>query len=176
MTNRTRRKIDAELKAKIALEALRERATVTDLAQRYQVHPNQIYAWKKQLQQQAARVFESGNGNSVADREREMVASSDMGRSRSGSSDDTSFPEQGSHSVGVHHQYCGELGKQANCQVAVTLSIANHQASLPIAYRLYLPEQWAEDAARRPREIEFKTKPRRARLPGAQTGGRSWPL
>jgi transposase len=62
MTQRTRRKIDAGLKAKIALEALREQATVADLAQRYQVHPNQIYAWKKRLQDQAARAFESGNG------------------------------------------------------------------------------------------------------------------
>src|SRR5438128_5618159 len=63
--------------------------------------------------------------------------------------DDTAFPKCGSKSVGVHHQYCGQLGKQANCQVAVTLSIANHHASLPIAYRLYLPQEWAEDAARR---------------------------
>ena len=47
--------------------------------------------------------------------------------------DDTSFPKSGSKSVGVHHQYCGQLGKQANCQVAVTLSVANHHASLPIA-------------------------------------------
>jgi len=78
--------------------------------------------------------------------------------------DDTSFPKKGEHSVGVHHQYCGQLGKQANCQVAVTLSIANHHASLPIAYRLYLPRAWSDDAARRkeahvPRAVRFKTKP-----------------
>jgi SRSO17 transposase len=64
----------------------------------------------------------------------------------------------------VRHQYCGQLGKQANCQVAVSLSIANHGASLPVAYRLYLPKEWAEDGARRdkagvPLEIGFKSKP-----------------
>src|SRR5216683_2926375 len=63
--------------------------------------------------------------------------------------DDTSFPKKGQHSVGVAHQYCGQLGKQANCQVAVSLSIANDAASLPVAYRLYLPKDWAEDEARR---------------------------
>jgi SRSO17 transposase len=78
--------------------------------------------------------------------------------------DDTSFPKQGRHSVGVAHQYCGQLGKQANCQVAVTLSLANHDASLPVAYRLYLPKAWAEDDVRRvkakvPEDIAFKTKP-----------------
>jgi SRSO17 transposase len=78
--------------------------------------------------------------------------------------DDTGLPKKGRHSVGVSHQYCGQLGKQANCQVAVSLSLANHDASLPVAYQLYLPKIWAEDEARRrkagvPEEIAFKTKP-----------------
>lgn len=78
--------------------------------------------------------------------------------------DDTGFPKKGVHSVGVARQYCGQLGKQDNCQVAVTLSIANHDASLPVAYRLYLPKEWANDRKRRrkvgvPDEISFKTKP-----------------
>jgi SRSO17 transposase len=78
--------------------------------------------------------------------------------------DDTSFPKKGQHSVGVARQYCGQLGKQDNCQVAVSLSLANHHASLPVAYRLYLPDDWAGDSKRRrktgvPEEIGFKTKP-----------------
>ena len=78
--------------------------------------------------------------------------------------DDTGFPKKGKHSVGVARQYCGQLGKQDNCQVAVTLSLASDRGSLPIAYRLYLPDEWANDAERRlkayvPEDVEFKTKP-----------------
>jgi SRSO17 transposase len=66
--------------------------------------------------------------------------------------------------VGVTRQYCGQLGKQDNCQVAVTLSVANRAASLPVAYRLYLPQDWASDPVRRakagvPAEVGFATKP-----------------
>src|SRR6202034_1163040 len=78
--------------------------------------------------------------------------------------DDTGYPKKGRHSVGVARQYCGQLGKQDNCQVAVSLSIANRHASLPVAYRLYLPEQWVADDDRRrktgvPEDIRFRTKP-----------------
>src|SRR5258708_33606344 len=82
--------------------------------------------------------------------------------------DDTGYPKKGKHSVGVARQYCGQLGKQDNCQAAVSLAIANRQASLPMRHRLYLPQEWAGDAARRhkahvPDEIVFHTKPAIAR-------------
>jgi SRSO17 transposase len=77
--------------------------------------------------------------------------------------DDTGFPKKGKHSVGVARQYCGVLGKQDNCQVAVSISLATEQASLPVAYRLYLPKDWAEDSERRrktgiPADVKFATK------------------
>jgi SRSO17 transposase len=78
--------------------------------------------------------------------------------------DDTGFPKKGKHSVGVALQYCGQVGKQDNCQVAVSLSISTVSASLPIAYELYLPDVWSEDPERRrkagvPEEVVFRTKP-----------------
>jgi SRSO17 transposase len=78
--------------------------------------------------------------------------------------DDTGFPKKGKHSVGVTRQYCGQVGKQDNCRVAVSLSVATWNSSLPVAYRLYLPKEWAGDVERRkkaevPEEVEFRTKP-----------------
>ncbi len=77
---------------------------------------------------------------------------------------DMGFPKKGKHSVGVARQYCGQLGKQDNCQVAVSLLLASEHGSLPIAYQLYLPKAWAGHPARRkladvPGEVEFATKP-----------------
>lgn len=78
--------------------------------------------------------------------------------------DETSLVKKGTHSAGVARQYCGRLGKKENCQVAVSLSVATATASLPIAWRLYLPEDWANDLVRRkkagiPAEVPFQTKP-----------------
>ena len=77
--------------------------------------------------------------------------------------DDTGIPKKGRHSVGVARQYCGVLGKQDNCQVAVSVSLAHEQASVPAAYRLYLPEAWARARARRrkagvPTAVKFRPK------------------
>jgi SRSO17 transposase len=78
--------------------------------------------------------------------------------------DDTGFPKKGTHSVGVARQYCGQLGKQENCRVAVSVSLATEQVSIPATFQLYLPEIWAHDAKLRkqagvPEEIRFQTKP-----------------
>src|SRR5258708_2291698 len=96
--------------------------------------------------------------------------------------DDTGFPKKGKHSVGVTRQYCGQVGKQDNCRVAVSLSVTTDKASMPVAFRLYLPEVWANDPERRNKagvaeEIAFQTKPQialaqiqRARERGVPTG------
>jgi SRSO17 transposase len=77
--------------------------------------------------------------------------------------DEVSFPKQGKHSVGVARQYCGALGKTANCQVAVTLDLGTEESSTALNWALYLPKGWVEDPVRRknagiPEEITFKTK------------------
>jgi len=96
--------------------------------------------------------------------------------------DDTGFPKKGKESVGVTRQYCGQVGKQDNCRVAVSLSVTTDSASMPVAYQLYLPELWIQDDERRkktgvPAEIQFQTKPdialeqiRRARQRGLPQG------
>lgn len=83
--------------------------------------------------------------------------------------DDTAFPKKGQHSVGVARQYCGVLGKQENCQVAVSVSAANDAVSVPLAYELYLPERWARDppAGAGPAS--------RRRSPSGRNGRSHWP-
>jgi len=95
--------------------------------------------------------------------------------------DDTGFPKKGKHSVGVARQYCGQLGKQDNCQVAVSLSLASAQGSIPIAYQLYLPKDWAADPVRRkaggvPETQAFATKPEIALAQIRQAIGQGVPM
>ena len=77
--------------------------------------------------------------------------------------DDSGLPKKGKHSVGVANQYCGVLGKNHNCQVSVSVSLANEAASIPAAHRLYLPKSWADDPNRRavvgiPNDVAFARK------------------
>jgi SRSO17 transposase len=78
--------------------------------------------------------------------------------------DDTGFPKQGRHSVGVARQYSGTLGKVGNCQVAVTVHLSTETESMPLEWALYLPQAWTEDIARCrqarvPAPMPFRTKP-----------------
>jgi SRSO17 transposase len=157
-----------------------ERKSVEPMAAR--IAPARVQAAHQSLHHVVATAEWDDAAVLAAVRERVLPAIEAHGPVRYWMVDDTAFPKQGRHSVGVARQYCGQLGKQDNCQVAVSLSVANDDASLPIAWRLYLPEAWAEDPARRtkagvPEEIGFATKTaialgqlRRAREEGVPVG------
>jgi len=139
-----------------------ERKSIEPMAAR--IEPGRVGAKHQSLHHVVAKAEWDDAALLRAVRERVLPAIERQGPVRYWMVDDTGFPKQGRHSVGVSRQYCGQLGKQDNCQVAVSLSVANDQASLPIAYQLYLPEAWAADAERRakagvPEEIVFATKP-----------------
>ena len=157
-----------------------ERKSIEPIAAR--VAPGRVQAAHQSLHHLVAQAGWDDAALLRAVRERVLPGIERHGPVRYWIVDDTGFPKQGTHSVGVARQYCGQLGKQDNCQVAVSLSVANDRASLPIACRLYLPEAWAGDPKRRaeagvPEEIEFATKTtialgqiRRARDEGVPVG------
>src|SRR4051794_316441 len=139
-----------------------ERESVEPMAAR--VDPARVGAAHQSLHHFVAKAAWDDAALLAAVRARALPAIEEHGPIRAWLVDDTGLPKKGRLSVGVARQYCGQVGKRDNCQVAVTLSVANEAASLPIAYRLYLPEAWAEDPARRatagvPEEVEFRTKP-----------------
>ena len=139
------------------------RKSVEPMAAR--VAPAQVQATHQSLHHLVANADWSDEAVLSVVRQQVLPAMERDGAIRAWIIDDTGFPKKGTHSVGVARQYCGQLGKQDNCQVAVSLSVANNHASLPIAYRLYLPEVWANDPDRRdtvgvPDELKFQTKPR----------------
>jgi SRSO17 transposase len=139
-----------------------ERKSVEPMAAR--VQPGRVRAAHQSLHHFVAKADWSDDAVLAAVRARVLPAIERHGIIRALIVDDTGIPKKGTHSVGVARQYCGQLGKQDNCQVAVSLSAANDHASLPIAWRLYLPHEWADDPDRRaqagvPDEVAFQTKP-----------------
>jgi SRSO17 transposase len=140
-----------------------DRKSVEPMAARLQ--PGRVQAAHQSLHHFVAKAEWSDDAVLAAVRARVLPIMEQHGRIRALIVDDTGMPKKGAHSVGVARQYCGQLGKQDNCQVAVSLSAANDHASLPLAYRLYLPQAWIDDPARRakagvPADIVFQTKPR----------------
>src|SRR3954468_23668968 len=139
-----------------------ERKSVEPMAAR--LDPGRVGAAHQSLHHFVAKAAWGDTALLRAVRDYALPAMLERGPIRAWLVDDTGLPKKGKLSVGVARQYCGQLGKRDNCQVAVTLSVATEQASLPIAYRLYLPEAWADDPARRalagvPEEVGFRTKP-----------------
>ena len=113
------------------------------------LNPSNVQATRQSLHHLVAKA--PWNDQSLLDQVREEVlpAMQNQGPVVAWIVDDTGFPKKGKHSVGVTRQDCGQVGKQENCRIAVSLSVATWNASLPIAYRLYLPKDWAEDSERR---------------------------
>src|SRR5437763_4744901 len=139
-----------------------ERKSVEPMAAR--VDPARVGAAHQSLHHFVAKAAWDDDALLRAVRGHVLPAMLERGPVRAWLVDDTGLPKKGRLSVGVARQYCGQLGKRDNCQVAVTLSVATEHASLPVAYRLYLPEAWAGDPERRatagvPVEVEFATKP-----------------
>jgi len=139
-----------------------ERKSVEPMAAR--VKPERVQATHQSLHHLVAKADWSDEALLTAVRSQVLPAIEQHGAINAWIIDDSGFPKKGTQSVGVARQYCGQLGKQDNCQVAVSLSVANDHASLPIAYQLYLPQAWAGDQARRakagvPDDIAFQTKP-----------------
>ncbi len=114
-----------------------DRKSIEPIAAR--VQPGRVQAAHQSLHHFVAKADWSDEAVLAAVRERVLPIIEQRGPIRALIIDDTGMPKKGTHSVGVARQYCGQLGKQDNCQVAVSLSAANDHASLPIAYRLYLP-------------------------------------
>lgn len=139
-----------------------ERKSVEPMAAR--LEPRRVQAAHQSLHHFVAKADWSDDAVLGVVRAQALAALERQGPIRAWIVDDTGFPKKGKHSVGVARQYCGQLGKQDNCQVAVSLSVATEQASLPVAYQLYLPESWANDPDRRakagvPEDVIFRTKP-----------------
>jgi SRSO17 transposase len=138
-----------------------DRKSVEPMAAR--VQPGRVQAAHQSLHHMVAKADWSDEAVLAAVRACILPVMEQHGPIRALIIDDTGIPKKGAHSVGVARQYCGQLGKQDNCQVAVSLSAAADHASLPIAYRLYLPHEWANDPDRRaqagvPDDIVFQTK------------------
>lgn len=139
-----------------------ERKSVEPMAAR--VHPENVRSAHQSMHHLVAQAPWDDNALLSAVAERVLPKLLEPGEQAYWIIDDTGFPKKGKHSVGVARQYCGQTGKQDNCRVAVSLSIAGTRGSLPVGYQLYLPQEWADDAERRkktgvPDDIVFKTKP-----------------